>query len=115
MIGTVIAAQFGLAAFRQSIVAGLSVLVIAIISGTLFAALLTYGRLYEKNVVEKLVLPPLALPGIILDGFQVWVWSQMRFGFTPSVHAIFVCIGLATFALVVLSQFLIRKKSTGQA
>ena len=203
-----------MAAFRQSIVVGLSVLVISILFGTLFAAVLTYGRLYEKGVLEKLLLLPLALPGIILGitlvltfhildippgfwrlvlghstfvmpvvmsvvmdrmkrldyalieasrdlgaspvqtffrvllpliasaifggsllGFTlsvdevvvsaflvneqptlpVWVWNQMRFGFTPSVNAIFVCIGLATFALIVLSQFLIRKTGSDQA
>ena len=40
----------------------------------------------------------------------VWVWNQMRFGFTPSVNAIFVCIGLTTFGLVVLSQSLLIRK-----
>ncbi|MGB8414925.1 ABC transporter permease subunit [Paraburkholderia sp.] len=40
----------------------------------------------------------------------VWVLNQMRFGFTPSVNAIFVCIGLATFTLIVLSQYIIRRK-----
>lgn len=46
-----------------------------------------------------------------LTGIQptlpVWVWNQMRFGFTPSVNAIFVCIGLATITLVVVSRKLI--------
>lgn len=203
-----------MAAFRQSIVVGLSVLAISTVFGTLFAALLCYGRLYEKGALEKLLLLPLALPGIILGitlvltfhllqippgfwrlvlghstfvmpvimsvvmdrlkrldvslieasrdlgaspaetflrvllplvasaifggallGFTlsvdevvvsaflvneqptlpVWVWNQMRFGFTPSVNAIFVSIGVITFALIVLSQFLIRKKSTEPA
>ncbi len=40
----------------------------------------------------------------------VWVWNQTRYGFTPSVNAIFVCIGLATFALVALSRALIVRK-----
>jgi spermidine/putrescine transport system permease protein len=40
----------------------------------------------------------------------VWVWNQMRFGFTPSVNAIFVCIGLASFALILVSQALIRRR-----
>ena len=39
----------------------------------------------------------------------VWVWNQMRFGFTPSVNAIFVCIGFATFGLVVASRSLIGR------
>ena len=34
----------------------------------------------------------------------VWVWNQMRFGFTPSVNATFVCIGLATVVLILVSR-----------
>ena len=40
----------------------------------------------------------------------VWVWNQMRFGFTPSVNAIFVCIGLSTVVLIIASRRLIGKE-----
>ena len=48
---------------------------------------------------------------VFLTGTQptlpVWVWNQMRFGFTPSVNAIFVCIGVTTVGLILLSRKLI--------
>ena len=37
----------------------------------------------------------------------VYVWNQTRFGFTPSVNAIFTCIGIVSLVLVVLSQKLL--------
>ncbi len=40
----------------------------------------------------------------------VWVFNQMRFGFTPAVNAIFVCIGLITFGFVAASQGLSRAR-----
>ncbi len=41
----------------------------------------------------------------------VWVWNQMRFGFTPSVNAIFVCIGLLSIVLTLIArQFLETNK-----
>jgi spermidine/putrescine transport system permease protein len=197
-----------LAALKQSLVAGIAVLAVSIVFGTVFAVLLTYGRLRFSPLLERLLLLPLALPGIILGitlvltfhvlhipaglprliighstfvmpvimsividrlrrldpslldaamdlgagpfptFFQillplvrsaifggallgltlsidevvvstflvaeqptlpVWVLNQMRFGFTPSVNAIFVCIGVASFSLVVLSQYVIRR------
>lgn len=36
----------------------------------------------------------------------VWVWNQMRFGFTPSVNAIFTCIGIFTLLLILAAQYL---------
>ena len=41
----------------------------------------------------------------------VYVWNQTRFGFTPSVNAIFTCIGAASVLLVVCAQMLIRPVS----
>ena len=38
----------------------------------------------------------------------VYVWDQTRFGFTPSVNAIFTCIGAFTLVLVFLAQLLIN-------
>ncbi|MDO9415548.1 ABC transporter permease subunit [Pararhizobium sp.] len=40
----------------------------------------------------------------------VWVWNQVRFGFTPSVNAIFVCIGVGTVLLIVLSRRFIGER-----
>lgn len=198
-----------LAAFRYSLVIGLSVLALSVLFGTAFAVLLAFGRLSHSAILERLLLLPLALPGVILGitlvltfyllhvppGFSrlvlghstfvmpvimsvvidrlrrldpalieasmdlgatplttffyvllplvksavfggallgftlsvdeivvstflvseqptlpVWVWNQMRFGFTPSVNAIFVCIGAATFGLVVVSQLMIKRE-----
>ena len=53
---------------------------------------------------------------VFLTGTQptlpVWVWNQMRFGFTPSVNAIFVCIGVFSIvATLVARQFLEPKTS----
>ncbi|WP_336331450.1 ABC transporter permease subunit [Pseudomonas putida] len=49
---------------------------------------------------------------VFLAGSQptlpVWVWNQMRFGFTPSVNAIFVCISVATIGLVCISRAIMR-------
>jgi ABC-type spermidine/putrescine transport system permease subunit II len=38
----------------------------------------------------------------------VYVWNQTRFGFTPAVNAIFTCIGVLSFLLVLLAQMLIN-------
>jgi ABC-type spermidine/putrescine transport system permease subunit II len=38
----------------------------------------------------------------------VYVWDQTRFGFTPSVNAIFTCIGALTLILVFFAQLLIN-------
>lgn len=37
----------------------------------------------------------------------VWVWNQMRFGFTPAVNAIFTCIGIFTLLLILAAQYLV--------
>lgn len=45
----------------------------------------------------------------------VYVWNQTRFGFTPSVNAIFTCIGLLSLILVISAQSLIRPASTNSS
>ncbi|AOE85889.1 ABC transporter permease [Pseudomonas sp. TCU-HL1] len=40
----------------------------------------------------------------------VWVWNQMRFGFTPAMNAIFTCIGGVTLVLILVAQRLIREQ-----
>jgi spermidine/putrescine transport system permease protein len=41
----------------------------------------------------------------------VYVWNQTRFGFTPSVNAIFTAIGVVSLALVLVAQGLITHPS----
>lgn len=38
-------------------------------------------------------------------------WDQTRFGFTPTVNAVFTCIGVMTLALVLLAEILIDPAS----
>lgn len=42
----------------------------------------------------------------------VWVWNQMRFGFTPSVNAIFTLIGGTTLFAVIVAERLSRSTKT---
>lgn len=198
-----------LAALRESMIVGLTVLAVSIVVGTGFAVLLAVGKLRFSGAIEKLLLVPVIFPGVILGialvlafqllhvpaglprlvlghctfvmpvvmslvidrlkrldpalveasmdlgapplttlvhvvlplvksailsgallGFTlsvdevvvssflvgsqptlpVWVFNQMRFGFTPAVNAIFVCIGLTTFGFVIASQALSRAR-----
>lgn len=41
----------------------------------------------------------------------VWVWNQMRFGFTPVVNAIFTVIGAVTLIAVILAQRLLGRQA----
>ena len=41
----------------------------------------------------------------------VYVWNQTRFGFTPTVNAIFTCIGAVSLLLVVSGQMLLASSS----
>ncbi|WP_322093877.1 ABC transporter permease subunit [Paraburkholderia bannensis] len=41
----------------------------------------------------------------------IWVWNQMRFGFTPSVNAVFVCIGVFSIALTYTTRKFLGSKS----
>ncbi|HEY9212628.1 MAG TPA: ABC transporter permease subunit [Ancylobacter sp.] len=40
----------------------------------------------------------------------IWVWNQMRFGFTPSVNAIFTIVGMASLLVIFLSSRLVRSR-----
>lgn len=42
----------------------------------------------------------------------IYVWQQTRFGFTPSVNAIFTCIGVFSLILVIASQRLLSSSMT---
>jgi spermidine/putrescine transport system permease protein len=88
----------------------------------------TYGQTI-KNVILPLVRGAViggALLGftlsvdevvvsLFLTGTQptlpVWVWNQMRFGFTPSVNAIFVCIGVFSIGLTLVARHFLEPKS----
>ncbi len=54
-----------------------------------------------------------------LSGVQptlpVHVWNQLRFGFTPSVNAVFTCIGVLSLLLVILATRILRPYLGGQA
>lgn len=39
----------------------------------------------------------------------VYVWNQLRFGFTPSVNAIFTCIALFSLVVITLATRLLRR------
>jgi ABC-type spermidine/putrescine transport system permease subunit II len=43
----------------------------------------------------------------------VYVWNQTRFGFTPSVNAIFSCIGVVSLILVIFARSLLETTSSG--
>ena len=55
---------------------------------------------------------------LFLSGSQptlpVFVWNQTRFGFTPTVNAIFTCIGAVSLILVVSAQMIISKSSNAK-
>jgi spermidine/putrescine transport system permease protein len=38
----------------------------------------------------------------------VHVWNQLRFGFTPSINAVFTCIGVFSLLLVLLATRILR-------
>ncbi len=48
---------------------------------------------------------------LFLTGFEptlpIYIWNQMRFGFTPVINAVFSCIGLLSLALVVFATRLL--------
>ena len=45
----------------------------------------------------------------------VYVWNQTRFGFTPTVNAIFTCIGAISLVLVISGQMLLSSSSAQKA
>lgn len=79
-----------------------SVLLPLIGGALLGGALLGFTLSFDEVVVTQFLTgPEPTLP--------VWVWNQMRFGFTPSVNAIFVCIGAVSVGLIVLARRLIME------
>jgi spermidine/putrescine transport system permease protein len=45
----------------------------------------------------------------------VYVWNQTRFGFTPTVNAIFTCIGIVSLVLVIAGQRLLTASMSQKA
>ncbi len=43
----------------------------------------------------------------------VYVWNQLRFGFTPSVNAIFTCIALVSLVVIVTATRVMRRGTAG--
>ncbi len=45
----------------------------------------------------------------------IHIWNQMRFGFTPSVNAIFTLIGAVSIALILIAMAVIgRDRNTAE-
>jgi spermidine/putrescine transport system permease protein len=72
-------------------------------SALIGAALLGFTLSFDEIIVT-----------FFLTGVQptlpVYVWNQLRFGFTPSVNAIFTCIGVASFVIVVIATRILRRE-----
>jgi ABC-type Fe3+ transport system permease subunit len=81
--------------------------------GTGFALALHYSRLSCSRLVEVALALPVATSGVVLHNVMVtlflaapsqtlpiWVLNQMRFGFTPTVNAVFVVLAVACVLLV---------------
>ncbi|GAB4064122.1 ABC transporter permease subunit [Ancylobacter sonchi] len=45
----------------------------------------------------------------------IWVWNQMRFGFTPSVNAIFTLVGVGSLLAIVICNRLLNRASAAGA
>jgi len=73
----------------------------AVISGALLGLTLS-----ADDVMVTLFLsgPSQTLP--------IWVFNQMRFGFTPSVNAVFTLLGAIALVSVILSQVVVRLRAT---
>jgi len=64
------------------------------------------GALLGFTLSVDEVIVTLFLTGIE-PTLPIYVWNQMRFGFTPSVNAIFTLIGVASVALILIAMIVI--------
>lgn len=64
------------------------------------------GALLGFTLSVDEVIVTLFLTGIE-PTLPIYVWNQMRFGFTPSVNAIFTLIGVASVALILIAMVVI--------
>jgi len=80
--------------------------VLPLIRGAVISGALLGLTLSADDVMVTLFLagPSQTLP--------IWVFNQMRFGFTPSVNAVFTILGAIALASVVLSQIVARLRAT---
>jgi spermidine/putrescine transport system permease protein len=44
----------------------------------------------------------------------VYVFNQLRFGFTPAINALFTCIGVGSVTLLLLAAWLLTRRSGGE-
>jgi ABC-type spermidine/putrescine transport system permease subunit II len=45
----------------------------------------------------------------------VYVWNQLRFGFTPEINAVFTCISVGSVTLVIVATRLLTRREPGHA
>jgi ABC-type spermidine/putrescine transport system permease subunit II len=68
----------------------------------LVACLLGFTLSFDEIIVTFFLAGP-------SPTLPVFVWNQLRFGFTPEINAIFSCIGVASFVIVVVSTQILRR------
>jgi ABC-type spermidine/putrescine transport system permease subunit II len=80
--------------------------VLPLIRGAAIGGMLLGLTLSADEVMVTLFLagPSQTLP--------IWVFNQMRFGFTPSVNAVFTLLGLLALLSVLVGQLIARRRPT---
>lgn len=73
----------------------------------LIRSALVGGALLGFTLSVDEVIVTLFLTGV-KPTLPIHIWNQMRFGFTPSVNAIFTCIGLASLILILSAARILR-------
>jgi ABC-type spermidine/putrescine transport system permease subunit II len=68
----------------------------------LVACLLGFTLSFDEIIVTFFLAGP-------SPTLPVYVWNHIRFGFTPEINAIFSCIGVASFVIVVVSTQILRR------
>lgn len=76
----------------------------AILAGTLLGFTMSFD---EVTVTLFLTGAEPTLP--------VYIWNQLRFGFTPTINAVFALIGLVSLALIVTATWLMNRSRNGRA
>ncbi len=79
--------------------------VLPLVRGAAIGGMLLGLTLSADEVMVTLLLagPSQTLP--------IWVFNQMRFGFTPSVNAVFTLLGLFALATALVGQLITRRRS----
>jgi ABC-type spermidine/putrescine transport system permease subunit II len=68
----------------------------------LVACLLGFTLSFDEIIVTFFLAGP-------SPTLPVFVWNRLRFGFTPEINAIFSCIGIASFVIIVVSTQILRR------